>query len=106
MYTLGDVSIPDPAAGGSMWSSFATGLKDLAPVLTQAYRERMILKAQLARAQAGLPAFDATHYSPPMRVETTVGASADLKRTLLMVGAAGAALGALYLIFGRPGRRN
>lgn len=104
MYTLGDVT-PPATSGGGFWDSLTSGLKDIAPVLTQAYRERMILKAQLARANAGLPALDATQYSPPVRVETTVGPGAGTNRTLLMVGAGAAVLLGMYLLIPRRGRR-
>lgn len=111
MYQLGDAWWSEPApsvapatSAGSVWSSIASGVKDLAPVLTQAYRERMILKAQLARAQQGLPPFEASQYSPPLRVDTTIGASSGTQKTMLALGVGALALGAVWLLAGKRRR--
>lgn len=110
MYQLGDAWWSEPAqapaasSAGNVWGSIASGIRDIAPALTQAYRERMILKAQLARAQQGLPAFDASQYSPPLRVDTTIGPNRDMTRALVMVGVAGLALGGLWLLAGKRRR--
>ena len=103
MYQLGDV--PAPAAGGGLFDSIGTTLTSIAPVLAQAYREKLAIKAQMARAQAGLPPLDISQYSPDLRVQTTVGASEDTNRTVLILAAGAAAVGALALALSRRRRR-
>lgn len=102
MYTLGDVS--PASAGGGLFDSITGSLTTLAPVLTQAYRDRLVLKAQIARAEAGLPALNLNQASPPVRVQTTIGPTGDAKQLMLLAGAGALALGGVWLFTRRRGR--
>lgn len=104
MYELGDVETPS-ASAGSILDKLTSSFTTLAPALTQAYRERAILKAQLARAEAGLPALNINQMSPAVRLETTVGPTGDAKNLMLMAGVGVLALGGLWLLTRRRGRR-
>lgn len=57
----------------------------LIPLALQTYRERQNIRAQTERARQGLPPLRTDQYSPPIRVQTEVGADPRM-RNMLMIG--------------------
>lgn len=72
--------------------TIAQQLIDLIPVAANAYQQRLQMKAQMQRAERGLPPIDMEQYSPPIQARVGVD-----NRTMYL-GIGGAALLALVLL--------
>ena len=90
MYQLGEVDAPAAAAGSFDW------LQQAVVPLVQGYSQIQLIRAQTDRMKRGLAPLDATNYSTPMRVQTTIAPGEGTNRTLMLAG--GIALAALLML--------
>ena len=72
--------------------TIAQQLVDLIPVAANMYQQKLQMKAQMQRAERGLPPIDMEQYSPPIQARVGV----DNRTMYLALG--GAALFALLLL--------
>ncbi len=84
-----------PWGKGGSWSDFFTAA---IPAVVQYQREKKVTDLQMERLRRGLPPADVTEFSPPIRIQATGGMDT---KTMLMLGAGAAGLGALFLLRGR-----
>lgn len=62
-----------PATG--FWANLTATFKDVMPTLTQTYAQRKIFKAQMKRAERGLPPLKTAEYAPTVRVQADIAPS-------------------------------
>lgn len=83
-------------AAPSAASNFSTTIQQTLPALLQAYRENVIFRTQMKRAEKGLAPLAVEEYSPPVRVQAGID-----PKTLLLIGGGIAAVVVTLLVLKR-----
>lgn len=96
-WALPELTAPATATAGAGWEGLATSLTNVLPALVTGYTQIELYKAQMKRAEKGLPPLPTESIAPTVRVQAEV--SQDLMNNIQkMVVPIGIGIGILFLM--------